>query len=109
MINMDKVEAAEASDGSGTKVEIYFGSGYIVKLEGNDAIEFCKRWDQLSKENDVQALKEENEALREALKWYGEEASALAKNSSKNWQAVEAGVTVLSLDGGARADRALKR
>lgn len=48
--------------------------------------------------------------LEKALKWYRDEAAALAKHmqSGAHTQAVLASVTVLSLDAGRRADTAMK-
>lgn len=49
--------------------------------------------------------------MREALGWYGEEAKAIAKHMAKGAhvraEAILASVTVLSLDGGRRADAAI--
>lgn len=58
------------------------------------------------------AVTAERERLRSALEWYADEARACAKNSHTGNhaapQALLASVTVLALDGGQRADEALK-
>ena len=53
------------------------------------------------------------EALRAALEWYADEARACEKNSKVGnyyaGDAILASVTVLALDGGKRADAALRQ
>lgn len=58
----------------------------------------------------TQAAQAELQRLREALAWYGDEASALARHMASgaaHSQAVLASVTVLALDAGMRAKTAL--
>ena len=62
--------------------------------------------------SDMEAAARENERLRAALSWYGDEAEAIARNLNgakvaDKAQAVEASLTVLALDGGRRARIAL--
>jgi len=63
-------------------------------------------------EKEIKRLRAENERIRAALSWYADEARACAKHSAdKSFsapQALLASVTVLALDGGRRADEALK-
>lgn len=58
------------------------------------------------------AVAAERERLRSALEWYAAEARSCAKHSHTGnhaaQQALLASVTVLALDGGRRADEALK-
>ena len=55
-----------------------------------------------------QSLIDEIEQLREALRWYGDEAAALATNmAAKKDMAVLASVQVLALDTGKRANDVL--
>lgn len=52
---------------------------------------------------------EEIKEIRKALEWYGYEAEAICRNSIViNEKAIGASVTVLGLDAGERAKRALK-
>lgn len=58
----------------------------------------------------ILAAAEESEKLRAALNWYADEARAIARHmatKSPNAEACMASLTVLSLDGGKRAARAL--
>lgn len=55
-------------------------------------------------------MDEEVARLREALKWYAEEAAAISRYMKAGQDmAVLASVTVLANDGGSRAEAALKR
>lgn len=52
----------------------------------------------------VTKMAAENEAMREDLRWYGDEANAIARNClDKNTGAMMASMQVLALDGGKRA------
>ncbi len=52
------------------------------------------------------AMAAENNEMREELRWYGDEANAIARNvMAKNTSAMMASMQVLALDGGKRAAR----
>lgn len=53
----------------------------------------------------VREMVAEIEQLRDAVKFYGGEAEAIARHFNKNDGAVLASVTVLKLDGGIRAKK----
>jgi hypothetical protein len=63
-------------------------------------------------QNSIDNMRDEIERLRAALNWYADEARACAKNSHTSnhaaGAALLASVTVLALDGGKRADAALR-